>query len=443
MGIALRVTSGPHAGQEYLIDHPGTFTIGRSARAQFSMTRDLALSRDHFRVDNHPPLCELIDLGSTNGTKVNGLRAGRVVLREGDVIEAGDSEFTVHFVEGSKDSAEFATCAGCGGRIWLGSRSAEPTTNGDGDSQASAEPAVWLCDECQARRLKFPRTNPDYLIEQWIGGGGMGEVYRARQLSRNRPVAIKMISANNALGEKAIRYFRREIEVLRDLLKPGGWCHPGIVAFYEIYEVDSQFQLVMEYVDGKNALDWIKDFNRPLPIPSAAQIGSHLLSALQYAHERGYVHRDVKPSNLVVMGPIHRPRVKLTDFGLAKSLADSGGFVTLTRQGDIGGSLGFLSPDHIRDFREAREPADIYCAGATLFYLLTGKYPYLGFDPRYPDPVMILENPPLPLRAFRPDAPEAVERILMKALQKQPRDRWKSAQAMADALRPFATPSAH
>jgi serine/threonine-protein kinase len=440
MGIVLRVTSGPHSGQEYLIDQPGTFTVGRSARVPFSMTGDLVLSREHFQIDYQPPLCHLIDLGSTNGTKLNGLRIGRVGLREGDMIEAGDSEFAVHFIEGSKDSGDLATCAGCGGRIRIGSISAE---SANGAPLGSYEGEVWLCDDCQARRLKFPRTNPDYLIEEWIGGGGMGEVFRARQLSRNRPVAIKMISGNSALGEKASRYFRREIEVLRDLLKPGGWCHPGIVAFYEIYEVDSQFQLVMEYVDGRNALDWIKGFDRALPIASGAQIGSHLLSALQYAHERGYVHRDVKPSNLVVMGPIHRPRVKLTDFGLAKSLADSGGFVTLTRQGDIGGSLGFLSPDHIRDFSEAREPADIYCAGATLFYLLTGKYPYLGFDPHNPDPVIILENPPLPLRAFRPDAPEGMERILMKALQKQPRDRWKSAQAMADALRPFASPSSH
>ena len=101
-----------------------------------------------------------------------------------------------------------------------------------------------------------------------------------------------------------------------------------------------------------------------------------------------------------------------------------------------------ISPDHIRDFSDVREPADIYSAGATLFYLLTNKYPYLGFDPRQPGSYeIILQNPPVPLRAFRPDAPEGFERILLKSLQKQPRDRWKNAQLMADALRPFATPS--
>jgi eukaryotic-like serine/threonine-protein kinase len=438
MEIVLRVTAGPHHGQEYVIDRADTYTVGRSSKARFPVNLDLMLSREHFKLESQLPLCHLIDLGSTNGTKVNGLRVERVLLREGDVIQAGDSSFIVHFAEDT-GVQNFGICAGCGGRIPI------PLKTAGSPSQIGAVPEqreILLCDECEARRLKFPKTDPDYLIEDWIGGGGMGEVYRAQQLSRNRPVAIKMISANSALGEKANGYFRREIEVLRDLLMPSGKIHPSIVAFYELYEIDSQYQLVMEYVDGKNALEWTRALDRPLPVSSAAQIGRHLLAALEYAHAKGYVHRDVKPSNLLVMGPVHRPRVKLSDFGLAKSFADSGCFTTLTRQGDIGGSIGFISPDHIRDFSDVREPADIYSAGATLFYLLTNKYPYLGFDPRQPDSYnIILQHPPVPLRAFRPDAPEGLERVLLKSLQKQPRDRWKSAQLMSDALRPWLVPS--
>jgi serine/threonine-protein kinase len=347
--------------------------------------------------------------------------------------------FIVHFAQGSGDWNELMICAGCGSRRDKG--------HGAGNAQfdmlnsISAE-SLWLCRDCRDLRLRHPKTHPDYLIEDWIGGGGMGDVYRARQLSKNRPVAIKMMSANSALGDKAIGYFQREIGVLRDLLMPGGQSHPSIVAFYELYDIDSQFQLIMEYVDGKNALDWLKTLDQPLPCSGAALIGRNLLSALDYAHSKGYVHRDVKPSNLLVMGSIRRPRVKLSDFGLAKSFAESDGLITLTRQGDIGGSIGFISPDHIRDFRDVREPADIYSAGATLYYLLTGHYPYLGFDPRKPEAYeIILEHPPVPLRAYRPDAPEALERVLLKALQKQPRDRWKSAHAMAEALRPFIEPA--
>jgi serine/threonine-protein kinase len=439
MAMLIRVTSGPHSGEECLIDRRQTLLVGRSSRVQFPMTRDLMLSREHFRIESRPPLCHLMDLGSTNGTKVNGLRVERVLLREGDVITAGDSSFAVHFAEGSHDGEYLATCAGCGRRIPLEDDGDRARVNQPSSSDAKD---IWLCQDCRARRLKFPKTDPDYLIEEWIGGGGMGEVFRARQLSKNRPVAIKMMSANNVTGEKANGYFRREIEVLRDLLMPGGQSHPSIVAFYELFEIDEQFQLVMEYVDGRNALEWAKALPGPMPVVSAAHIGRHLLSALDYAHSKGYVHRDVKPSNLLVMGPPHRPRVKLTDFGLAKSFEETGRFTTLTRQGDIGGSIGFISPDHILGFHDVREPADIYCAGATLFYLLTNRYPYLGFDPRQPGSYdIILQYPPVPLRAFRPDAPEGMERILLKALQKQPRDRWKSAHAMSEAMRPFLFPS--
>ncbi len=442
MAVVIRVTSGPHSGQEYLVDRRQAFMVGRSSRVHFPMTKDLLLSREHFRIENQPPLCHLLDLGSTNGTKVNGLRVERVQLRDGDVITAGDSSFLVQFAEGSRDGENFATCAGCGKRVPIEEAAdRRPGLVSDDPGEASSYP--WLCPDCQTRRLKFPKSHPDYMIEEWIGGGGMGEVFRARQLSKNRPVAIKMMSANSSVGDKANGYFQREIEVLRDLLMSGGQSHPSIVAFYEIYEIDSQFQLVMEYVDGKNALEWTRALKDPMPFYSAAQIGRHLLSALDYAHSKGYVHRDVKPSNLLVMGPAHRPRVKLTDFGLAKSFDETEGYTTLTRQGDVGGSIGFISPDHIRDFREVREPADIYSAGATLFYLLTNRYPYLNFDPRQPGSYeIILQHPPVPLRAFRPDAPEGLERVLLKAMQKQPRDRWKSAQAMADALRPYLYPIA-
>jgi len=451
MEAVLRVTSGPYEGQEYLVGRNGTCVVGRSSRVPFSMPHDLALSREHFQVENFPPVCHLVDLGSTNGTKVNGLRVERVLLREGDVVSAGDSCFTIHFSASGGDGDGHAqrTCAGCGVRLEAAAGDRLPprrvkagATSADGSAAtvvaSMPAPSIWLCESCEARRRSFPETSPDYLIEELIGEGGMGTVYRARQISRNRRVAIKMMIANSTAGEKALNYFHREIHALRDMLMPGGTCHRSIVEFYELFQIEGHFQLVMEYVDGKNALEWVRALTRPLPIASAAQIGQQLLAALDYAHSRGYVHRDIKPSNLLVMGPVHRPRVKLSDFGLAKSLADCTLFSNMTRQGDVGGSTGFLSPDHIRQFSDIKEQADIYSAGATLYFLISGKYPYLGFDPRRPDSYeMILEHPPVPLRAFRPDAPEGLEKILHKALQKQPRHRWKSARAMAEALQVY------
>jgi serine/threonine protein kinase len=427
MGVVIHVTSGPHAGQEHLLDRRGPFVVGRSSQAGFSMQEDRLLSREHFVIEVDSSVCSLKDLGSTNGTKVNGLRVETAPLRDGDVITAGDSAFVVRLEDPERgDVPPSARCLGCGHPLRVD------------DSPDGAAPEQVLCSACLDKRKRNPATHLDYLIEKRIGCGGMGEVYQARQLSNNRPVAIKMMVPTSAASEKAKDYFRREMEVLKDLLMPSGRCHPNVVAFYDIFEVDGQFQLVMEYVAGKNALDWLKDLPGPLSIPTAARIGRLLLSALDYAHSKGYVHRDVKPSNLLVMGPPQGLQLKLSDFGLAKNFRENAGFVGLTHQGDIGGSVGFISPDHIRDFREVKEPADIYGAAATLYFLLTLSYPFYGFNPHRGDAYsMILENPPVPLRAHRPDAPEGFERVLRKGLEKRPRDRWKSAAEMSDALRPY------
>jgi serine/threonine-protein kinase len=456
MGVVLRVTGGCHQGQEFLIDRAGHYIVGRASYADFALSRDSMLSREHFQMEVEPPFCHLVDLGSTNGTKVNQLRVERVRLREGDLVTAGDSAFMVHFTSSEQQPGSPGVCAACESPLGTGGIIAARVGDWSPLPLDSAEAAVpfnlaRLCEDCEARRARFPQTHPDFVIEALIGEGGMGEVYRAWQISRKRRVAIKMMIANwiGASGgegqaspqqQKAFSYFRREIVALRDMLMPGGRCHPNIVEFYDLFEVNGQFQLVMEYVDGKNALHWVRSFREPLPIESGGRIALQLLAALHYAHTKGYVHRDVKPSNLLVIGPLHRPRCKLSDFGLAKNFVDSDLFTKLTRLGDVGGSIGFLSPEHIREFGEVKAPADIYCTAVTVFYLLTGKYPYLNFDPQRPDSYeMILEHPAVPLRAFRPDAPSSLERILLKALKKQPRDRWQTAKAMWQAIEPLAS----
>jgi serine/threonine-protein kinase len=394
--------------------------VGRSSQVEFSLPEDGFLSRQHFQIEFSPPSCVLRDLGSTNGTKVNGVRVASIRLRDGDWVEAGQCRFQVQIEE----SLGKIKCVGCD--------TAAPS--GTVPIPALGDTAVqWVCDACAIQRRHFPLPPPGYWIEERIGGGGMGEVYRARRLADNRPVAIKMMNPAIATSAKARGYFHRELEILRDLR------HPHIVAFFDMVEMDEQFQLIMEYVEGRHARKWVESLPTRLSIPAAIRIGVQLLSALEHAHGKGYVHRDIKPSNLLVYGPPVRPTVKLSDFGLAKSVLDNAGFATLTHQGDVGGSVGFLSPDHLRDFREVKAPADIYSASATLYFLLTGKYPYLDFDPTSPDAYhMILEHPAVPLRAHRPDAPEALDRVLRKALEKHPRDRWKSATEMGIALQSLA-----
>jgi serine/threonine-protein kinase len=441
MEVILRVTSGPHKGEERLIQGEGTLVVGRSSQVKFSMPEDRLLSREHFRIEVEPPICRLKDLRSTNGTKVNGLRVETAPLEDGDMITAGESEFVLQLEMTTFNSAARPRCRGCGREV------------------KTIETAGGICASCLSNSARYPKTGADFLIERRIGGGGMGEVYLARQLSLHRPVAIKMMMATGNAPEKAKDYFRREMLVLKDLLMPNGRGHPNIVTFYDIHEIDGQFQLIMEYVGGKNALEWAASLSggtrttssdgfshddsstgtfTQLPIGTVARIGKLMLAGLEYAHSKGYVHRDVKPSNLLVMGPPQHPKVKLSDFGLAKSFKENTGFAPLTHQGEIGGSVGFLSPEHIRDFRNMKAAADIYSAAVTLYFLLTRRYPYLGFNPNRAEAyTMILEHPPVPLRIHRPEAPMGLDHVLRKAMEKDPMDRWKSAKEMAEALKPF------
>jgi serine/threonine-protein kinase len=423
MSVVLRVTGGPHRGKEFRFDKHETVVIGRG-QVPISIPDDGFLSRHHFLIEVDPPRCLLKDLGSRNGTTVNGSRVQEVAVRDGDVIAAGQSTFAVE-IESTFNEIPRVVCLRC-------QRQEAPP-----EIIAAARPddgsLEWVCEACKLQARHFPVPPQGYWIERRIGGGGMGEVYLARRASDRQPVAIKMMIPAVAAGNKAKLYFRRELEILRNLR------HPNIIRFDDMVERGGQFQLIMEYVDGPNATEWVEALRpEPLAFPTAAWIGVQLLAALEHAHAKGYVHRDIKPSNLLVSGKAPRPIIKLSDFGLAKSFRDNAGFTGLTHQGDIGGSVGFISPDHIREFGELKEPADLYSTGATLYFLLTGKYPFLGFDPRKTNAyTMILEHPAVPLRAHRPDAPEGLERVLKKALEKRKQDRWKSAAEMGAALKPF------
>lgn len=420
MKAELRVTAGPHQGRTFMFDRHATFVVGRASDAQCPLPNDPFLSRHHFLVEINPPVFSVRDLGSTNGIRVNGVRVESTKLQDGDTIAAGSSAFGVAIESSGLNPV---SCRGCG----------IPAPPDLTISARTGEPVEWYCPACASRRRRFPRPPRGFWIERWIGGGGMGEVFLARRETDNLPVALKVMMPIVAASERARAYFLREMNVLRNLR------HRNIVAFFEAFEDEGQFQLLMEYIDGKGAKRWIESLPEAPPVSCVASIGVQLLQALDHAHRKGFVHRDIKPSNVLVMGGARRPLVKLSDFGLAKNFRDDAGFNGLTTEGDFGGSMGFLSPDHIRDFREVKWPADIYSAGATLYFLLTGHYPFLDFDPKNADAITkTLEHPTVPLRAHRPDAPDALDRILRRSLEKNPRDRWPSAASMAEALQPFA-----
>src|SRR4051794_33733133 len=204
MEVVLRVTDGPHEGKEYVFDRHDSFVVGRWSQAHFPVPEDGFLSREHFLIEFNPPLCLLRDLGSTNGTRVNGMRVDQVRLYDGDIITAGKSAFRI-CVEQTWAEIPRIKCQGC-------------ERDAPDDVAVVARPGDgtigWLCDSCIEHRRRFPNPPRGYWIQERVGGGGMGEVYRARQIATHRTVALKMMVPTVAASDRAKDYFRREMEVL-------------------------------------------------------------------------------------------------------------------------------------------------------------------------------------------------------------------------------------
>jgi len=421
MEVVLRVTSGPHEGLERVGEGQGSFLVGRSSHVSFSMPDDRLLSREHFWVEVNPPLCDLTTFAARMA------RGQRSTGREGAAPETATRlpRARAHLRSASRKRRT--------GRRLRSAVPAAECSRGRLACPRRLDP-VALARECDGRRLVFPKTHPDYLIEKSIGEGGMGEVFQARQLSTNRPVAIKMMASTGAASEKAKEILPARDGDLEGLADAERSVPPNIVAFYDIFEIDDQFQLAMEYVPGKNALEWMSNLSAPLPTTSAARIGRLLLSALEYAHDKGYVHRDVKPSNLLIMGPVARPKVKLSDFGLAKSFRENPGFGGLTRPGGRRRlDRVHLTRPYPRLSRGQGACRPLQCRRDAL-YLLTGQYPYLNFNPYKAEAYTMIPSTPLsPFARIERTRRKGWSACSPGALAKQPRDRWKSARAMADA----------
>jgi eukaryotic-like serine/threonine-protein kinase len=258
-----------------------------------------------------------------------------------------------------------------------------------------------------------------YELGELIGSGGMAEVYLARDNRLDRAVAVKLLGPAFAADPDLVERFRREAQAA------AGINHPNVVAIYDWGQDGRAYYLVMEYVAGQNLRELVRQHG-PLPEGRALAIAAEVAAALEAAHARGVVHRDVKPHNVM---QDDRGRVKVADFGIAHA----GGTTTLTRTGaGVLGSAHYMSPEQARGERvDAR--SDLYSLGALLFELLTGRTPYQGDAPL----VVAMQhlNAPVPsAREVRPDLSAATTALLDRALAKDPAARYPSAAAMRVAL---------
>jgi serine/threonine-protein kinase len=281
-----------------------------------------------------------------------------------------------------------------------------------------------------------------YLVLDRLGEGGMGQVFKAQHQHMSRVVALKVIRKDRLSHPKAVRRFYQEVQAAGQL------HHPNIVLAFDAGEAGGTHFLSMEYVDGQDLARMLAEVG-PLPVPQACDYVRQAAIGLQHAHERGLVHRDIKPHNLLVTtaaqaehagGKAPWGTVKILDMGLARiNLGMTESERALTRDGAILGTPDFQAPEQARSASAADGRADLYSLGCTLYYLLTGRAPFHADSVAELLVKHQLEEAP-PLEARRPDAPSGLGDVVRSLLAKRPEDRIQTAAALAAALEPFCNP---
>ncbi|MFL5574959.1 MAG: serine/threonine-protein kinase, partial [Gemmatimonadaceae bacterium] len=268
-----------------------------------------------------------------------------------------------------------------------------------------------------------------YELDCEIGRGGMGIVYRARDRRLKRMVAVKLLPPELAFRSDIRTRFLREAETAAQL------SHPNIVPIYAVDERDGLVFFVMGYVEGENLARRLAE-RGPLPVDETRRILREVADALAYAHARHVVHRDIKPDNILIAGEDGRAMV--TDFGIARAVSDSGDS-RLTATGMAIGTPAYMAPEQAAGDRDVDGRTDLYSLGVVGYQMLTGEPPFKAAN----TPAMLvkhLSEVPVPIGERREGLPAELQRAIMMLLEKEPANRFPSAQSLAVALEGGALP---
>jgi formylglycine-generating enzyme required for sulfatase activity/tRNA A-37 threonylcarbamoyl transferase component Bud32 len=269
-----------------------------------------------------------------------------------------------------------------------------------------------------------------YRILDRLGEGGMGHVFKARHVGMDRVVALKIIPEDRVSNPLALARFNREVRAVAKL------AHPNIVTAFDVSRVGNTHFLAMEHVDGIDLARLVQQ-SGPLPVPNACEYIRQAAAGLQHAHEKGLVHRDIKPGNLMVArpNPDEPPIIKILDFGLARFESEASHDNRLTQLGKIVGTVDYIAPEQAMDARTADVRADIYSLGCSLFYVLTGKPPFAGQSAA--DKIIARVQGEAPsARAIRPAVSPALEAVLARMMARKPADRYHTPGEVVKALEP-------
>ncbi|MBF0319055.1 MAG: protein kinase [Nitrospirae bacterium] len=490
LNMTLEIVEGHRRGKRFTIGNTESFIVGRSKFSDLQIgISDKSVSRNHCIMEVRHDKCVVTDLNSRNGTKVNGTKITTAVLNDMDEIKVGN---TVMRVIIEKCDAQSFACSACGavlseedfgvygretededilcaqcwevklksmvkadttsfyesfglkGKIFTCCKcSNDVSKNADFDGLAYEFPqSKYVCQNCINMLRKNTQTydlDEYYFILKEIGKGGMGVVYKAIHKDSGRVCALKKIHPSATQETKTIKIFEREMLVQSKVI------HPNLVRIMDKGVVGSTYYFVMEYVQGGSVPSLMKNTQGRVLAPGiASAITIDVLKGLQALHASGFIHRDIKPSNILLDMPRDDGSymAKICDYGLAKSFVNSGNslFDITKTQGGVAGSIMYMSPEIIKNFKYAKPPVDLYSTGVTLYFMLTGKYTVNITDDffkqldkgvstiqRHPLDI-ILEEVPIPILNRKPDIPASLAAIIDKAVSKVTGEGYRDAE---------------
>jgi eukaryotic-like serine/threonine-protein kinase len=401
MRFELRFVHGVRAGQVINLEDNQTVVLGRGTETNCRI-QDPSISRRHCQITNCPQGLLIADLGSSNGTYVNGQPISHwVPLNSGDQVVLGQNQVEIF---AAMMAAPQHRCGLCG-REFMPSELSQGRFSRDPQGRL-------VCSDCVGKIVEDPHMIEGYVIESKVGQGAFGAVFKAVQQQTGQVVALKTVRPQLVQNERDIARFFREAKAGAALV------HPNIISIYDAGESRGCYYIAMEYVEGKEVAKLIEEYGQ-INIGYALRVGIQIANALQHAYERSIVHRDIKPENILVTA---QGQAKLVDFGLAKNF-QSAGVSGLTAPGEGMGTLAYMPPEQLDNALMADQRSDIYSLGASLYHMLTGKRPFNEKTTRK-FIMKILNKMPEPIRDHNSNVPSGLEEIIEKAMSKEPEDRY-------------------
>ncbi|MFM5980140.1 MAG: protein kinase domain-containing protein [Sphaerospermopsis kisseleviana] len=439
--VTLTITTGKLSGKQYIFDNRSTCVIGRNddCNLQIADNIDMKVSRYHCLLDINPPEIRIRDLGSLNGTYVNGKIIGQ--RKAGQTAEAAKNIVLPEYNLGHKDQVQI-------GDILF---------NISVKSEVEKQQIPELSNILENQKPNFLdiiknilnlanagnqnlRVISNYQIIKSLGEGGCGEVFLAQHQKTKKLVALKIMLPAVAATEQGVRMFLREVENSKCLQ------HPNVIQCLDYDFAGNTFFFAMEYCEGGDVWDLMEKLGGSLPVNLAVDIILQVLDGLEYAHNvevpyvrladgrlgkgKGLVHRDLKPNNIFITKNNGKMVVKIGDYGLAKAF-DLAGLSGQTFTSTKMGTPVFMPRQQVLDFKHSLPEVDVWASAACLYNMLTGKFPR-DFDG---DPwSSILNNPPVPIRERDSSIPEKLAQVIDLALTEKPQIYFQTAIEFKEAL---------